>query len=317
MSPASSAPSSAIARLLGPDMLARLTHVRVDLPDRVRGVLAGRHRSPAHGSSIEFAEHVEYTPGEEIRHIDWRAYARMDRPFVKRFEEETNLLTVLVVDASGSMAYGSGEVTKYTYAARLAAGVGFVLVRQQDSAGLLVANDEVRAWLPPRASTMHLEALSEVLLDTQPGGTTRLATALRAVFERVRRRSVVVVFSDFFDRDPELERWLSLVARRHRLTLVHTLDPSETSFPFEQLAVFRSMEEPREVIVEPRVVRAEYLRQLARFRERLRRFAADRGIRFVPVSTAEPIDRAVRRIATSGVAGRPSPGGANGGNGAL
>ena len=215
--------------ILDPVVLARLATLKLRVRAVAEGVLTGLHRSPHHGQSVEFAEHKEYTPGDEIRHIDWKAYGKFDKYYVKRFEQETNLRAWLLVDASGSMGYRGKDdrLTKLEYASALAGTLAYLLVRQQDAAGLAVFSGSVVRSISPRAEPSHVTAIVETLEGLAAGGETRLGSAVDFLVERAQRRSGVFVFSDLMDRD---ERILKLVAelrkRKHEVTLFHVLDPA-------------------------------------------------------------------------------------------
>src|ERR671939_1449021 len=190
-------------RLLDPETLARLASLKLRVRAITEGVLTGLHKSPHHGQSVEFAEHKEYAPGDDVRRIDWKTYAKFDKYYVKQFEQETNLRAWLVVDASGSMAYRGGDegLTKHEYASALAASLAYLLVRQGDAAGLVLVGDKVLRAVPPRSAAQQLPQLVDLLASVAPAGPTRLAAAVDHVVEHAPRRGSVLVFSDLFDAD--------------------------------------------------------------------------------------------------------------------
>ena len=278
---------------LDPEVLAKLGNLRLRVRAIAEGVLTGLHRSPHHGQSVEFAEHKEYTPGDEIRHIDWKAYGKFDKYYVKRFEQETNLRAYLVVDSSGSMGYRGrpGAMTKLEVASALAASLAYLLFRQQDAAGLLLVGDVVRAAIPPRATASHLGPLVGALEEATPGGPTRLAAAVDWVIERVPRRSSVLVFSDLMDPDERILRKLAqLGLRHHDVTVFHVLDPAELEFPFEDPTLFLSMEDARQVEAHPRDVRRGYLEAFARWLDEVKRTAAEADVDYQLCRTDRPLD---------------------------
>lgn len=289
---------NAVSALLEPALLMRLNQLKVQSHKRLLGAIVGRHRSPSHGASIEFAEHKEYTPGDEIRHLDWKAYGKFDKYYVKRYEDETNLRTFVIVDASGSMGYGE-PTSKLLHASKLAAALAFVLLKQQDSVGLITVSDKVDHYIPPRATSSHLEDVCRTLVGLRPAGATLLAQGLQQVTEHARRRSTVFVLSDLFDQSSGLEKGLTQMAQRHEVTLLHVLDRDELEFPFDQLTVFRSMEDDAEVLAEPLVIRDTYLRELLRFRESMRRLALKNGMGYHLANTADTVDSIVVRCLTS------------------
>ncbi len=274
-------------------MLARLESLKLRVRAIAEGLLTGLHQSPQHGQSVEFAEHKEYAPGDEIRRIDWKAYGRLDRYYVKRFEHETNLRAWLVVDASGSMGYrgAQGRLSKLEYASALAASLAYVLVRQQDAAGLVLVHRDVVRSLAPSAAATQLSAVVETLSQAAPRGETRLAAAVEHLLERAGRRSSVLVFSDLFDREERVVRSLaSLRRRKHEVTLFHVLDPAELEFPFDDPTLFLSMEDARSVEARGRDVRRGYLELLARWLGEVRGEAASCDLDYVLCRTDRPLD---------------------------
>ncbi len=280
-------------RLLDPEVLARLAGLRLRVRATAEGVISGLHRSPHHGQSVEFSEHKEYAPGDELRHVDWKAYGKFDKYYVKRFEQETNLRAWLVVDASGSMGWRGDEkrLTKLAYATTLAGTIAHLLVRQQDAAGLAVFAGKVVRALAPRAEAGHLNAILETLEGVEAGGETRVESAVEFLAERARRRSAVMVFSDLLDRD---ERMVRLVAdlrrRRHDVTVFHLLDPAELEFPYDDPTLFQSLEDGRSVEARGRDVRKGYLELVAAWLAGLRRTCAESDVEYVLVRTDTPLD---------------------------
>lgn len=279
--------------LLDPAVLARLATLHLRVRAITEGVLTGLHKSPHHGQSVEFAEHKEYAPGDDVRRIDWKAYGKFDKYYVKQFEQETNLRAFLVVDGSGSMGYrGAPErLSKLEYASALAASLAYLLVRQGDAAGLVVVADKVVKTVPPRAAASHLTALVDTLAALQPHGPTRLAAAVDHVLERAPRRSSVLVFTDLFDAEEEVLKQLALLRRRkHEVTVFQVLDPAELDFPFEDPTLFMSMEDAREVEANGRDVRKGYLEVLRRWLEDVRRGAAESDLEHVLCRSDRPLD---------------------------
>ncbi|MFO0585000.1 MAG: DUF58 domain-containing protein [Anaeromyxobacter sp.] len=279
--------------LLDPAVLARLGTLRLRVRAVTEGILSGLHKSPHHGQSVEFAEHKEYSPGDEIRHIDWKAYGKFDKYYVKKFEQETNLRAYLVVDASGSMGYRSEPApwSKLELAASMAASLGYLLVRQQDAAGLLLVQGEVKGAIPPRASAAHLQPVVDALQNAKPAGETRLGAAIDWIIEHAPRRSSVLVFSDLFDEDETIVKRLAQLGRRkHDVTLFHTLDPAELEFPFDDPTLFLSMEDSRQVEAHGRDIRKGYLEVLNRWLEETRRAAAEADVDYALCRTDRPLE---------------------------
>jgi uncharacterized protein (DUF58 family) len=279
---------------LDPAVLAKLGNLRLRVRAIAEGILTGLHRSPHHGQSVEFAEHKEYSPGDDVRRIDWKAYGKFDKYYVKRFEQETNLRAYLVVDGSGSMGYRGRHdgLSKLEVASALAASLAYLLFRQQDAAGLVLVGDQVRAAIPPRASASHLGPLVEALEGTTAEGPTRLAAAVDWIIERAPRRSSVLIFSDLMDPDEKVLRKISqLGLRRHDVTVFHVLDQAELEFPFEDPTLFLSMEDTREVEAHPRDVRKGYLDVFGRWLEDVKRTAAEADVDYQLCRTDRPLDQ--------------------------
>ncbi|BDG09618.1 DUF58 domain-containing protein [Anaeromyxobacter paludicola] len=280
--------------LLDPVVLARLATLKLRVRAITDGLLTGLHKSPQHGQSVEFAEHKEYAPGDDLRHIDWKAWGKFDKYYVKRFEQETNLRAWLVVDASGSMGYRGDEkrLTKLDYASALAASLAYLLVRQQDAAGLVVVEDRVVRHVAPRAAASHLAQVVETLEGLAPSGPTSLGAAVDFVLEQAGRRASVVVLSDLFDRDEAVLRKLAQLRRRkHDVTVFHTLDPAELVFPFDDPTLFLSMEDARQVEAHGRDVKKGYLAELGRWLEEVRRGAAAADLDYQLCDTGRPLDQ--------------------------
>jgi len=279
--------------LLDPEVLARLGTLKLRVRAITEGILSGLHRSPHHGQSVEFAEHKEYTPGDDVRHIDWKAYGKFDKYYVKQFEQETNLRCYLVVDASGSMGWrgAEGRLTKLEYASALAASLAYLLVRQADAAGLVLCAGQVVKAIPPQASAGHLQPIVEALMAAEPAGETRLGAAVDWIVENAPRRAAVVVVSDLFDRDEGILKQLAQLARRkHEVTVFHTLDPAELDFPFEDPTLFLSMEDGRSVEAHGRDIRKGYLDQLAAWLARIKREAGEADLDYALCRTDRPLD---------------------------
>ena len=277
--------------------LAKLAGVKVRARAVMEGVLSGLHKSPHQGQSVEFSEHKEYAPGDELRHLDWKAFGKLDRYYIKRFEHETNLKATLVVDASGSMGYRSGALSKLEVATTLAGALAYLLVRQQDAAGLSVVTRDGFADVPPRAAAGHLHAVLGALEEIQPAGGTDLYAAAEHLAERVRRGGLVLVFSDLFDdRDDALNRVLALRARRNDVAVFHVLDPAELEFPFDDPTLFLSMEDERRLEVNAREIRQSYLEEFEAFLARTRAACTEADVDYSLVRTDEPLDGVLLRF---------------------
>lgn len=283
--------------LLNAQTLSKLAGVKLRARAVMDGVLSGLHKSPHQGQSVEFSEHKEYAPGDELRHLDWKAYGKFDKYYVKRFEHETNLRATLVIDGSASMAYRSGGLSKLEVATTLAGALCYLLVRQQDAAGLSVVTGEGARDIPPRSAARHLSVLLETLERIQPAGTTDLHLAADHLAEQGMRRSMICVFSDLFDDRPEaLKRIVQLRQRRHDVVVFHVMDPAELTFPFDDPTLFLSMEDDRRVEVNPREIRQSYLEEIATFQKSVRELCAANDVDYQLVVTDQPLDQMLLRF---------------------
>jgi uncharacterized protein (DUF58 family) len=278
---------------LDPRDIARLGSMSVRARVIVEGAFAGAHANPRAGASIEFSEHKEYAPGDDIRRIDWKAVGRVDRYYLKRFEDETEMRTFLVVDASASMGYareGIG-VGKLAYASYLAAALGYLLGRDGDPAGLVAFDDRTRVLVPPRARGGHVHDLLGALDALAAVGRGDAARALAEVAELADRRSLVILFSDLLDAAPALgERLRQLRVRGNDVVLFHILHPDEVELPFEDLTQFEGMEpgDERRLLIDPRDLAASFRRESAALRERWRQICVEARVEYRFATTAEP-----------------------------
>lgn len=276
----------------GPDaaLLAEIENLQLRARDAASGALAGMHRSLRRGTSIEFSEHKLYTPGDDIRHVDWRAYAKTDRYHIKQFEDETNLSLELIVDHSGSMQFSSeGQPSKLELARVLAGALSYLALRQGDATGLTTFAADSLDVLPPRATSSHLMEILLRLTRLRPSGPTHVTACLDRFAEAKRRKSVVVVISDLFDPDPNLiASFRRLTARRHDVALLHLMDPAELDFPYESPALFSSMEDARKLFVHPRTLRSAFVSEMQKYLERTQRTLTESGVDYVRVITNTP-----------------------------
>jgi uncharacterized protein (DUF58 family) len=275
---------TAVQRFGRLELLARLV---------VEGVMSGLHKSPFKGFSVEFAEHRHYGPGDEIRHIDWRAFGKTDRYYVKEFEEETNLKAYLVVDTSGSMGYAGRTVSKFEYACQLAASLAYLMISQRDAVGLVTFDTAIRAMIPARSAPSHFSVLCKSLSDARVGGERPLSEILHGLAERIRRRGLVLVLSDGFDKLDLLATALKhLRHRRHEVIFFQVLAPEEEEFPFRRPCRFRNLElTEQRLLVDPAAMRKAYLANFNAFRIELAERALAMGVDYHKASTAAPHDR--------------------------
>jgi uncharacterized protein (DUF58 family) len=284
------APSEPHPKLADPQTLARIARLELRARVVVEGIISGMHRSPHHGYSVEFAQHRQYTRGDEIRHIDWKVYGRTDRYHVKQFEEETNLKAYLVVDASTSMKYQSGALSKSDYAAIVAAALSSLLIQQRDAVGLALFTDAVQVYIPPGSTPSHMRLLLDHLERPPVAPKTGVSHAFHDLAERVRRRGLIIVLSDLFD-DPKavLNGLQHFRHRKHEVIVFHVLDRDELTFPFRDAAVFEGMEGEGLLPAEPNALRKEYLRLFEEYLATLRRGCREMAIDYVPMPTDQPV----------------------------
>lgn len=277
-------------KYLDPESLSRLKNLTLAARRVVEGFFAGMHRSPHRGFSVEFAEHREYTPGMDPRHVDWRVYGRRDKLYVKQYEEETNLRCYVLLDKSASMSYKSGaKHTKLEYGSYLAASLAYLMAFQHDSVGLITYDSGVRDMVPPRQGPGHLRALMEKLENTAAGGETSLSATFHELAERIKRRALIVVISDLFD-DPEplIAALKHFRHKKHEVIVLQTLDPAELTFPFDDITRIEDLENHREVTSDPRAFRKAYLEELARFLDKIRAGCLSAQIDYCLADTNEP-----------------------------
>lgn len=286
-------PTTTAYKYLDPEALSRLKNLSLAARQVVEGYFAGMHKSPHKGFSIEFAEHREYTPGVDPRHIDWRVLGRRDKLYVKQYEEETCLRCYLLVDKSASMGYKSDGVplTKLEYASYLAASLAYLMAAQHDSAGLCTFDTAVRDRVPPRQGPGYLRVLMEKLQQTQPGGETTLSDTFHELAESIKRRALVVVFSDLFD-DPQklLAALKHFRHKKHEVLVFQVLDPAELTFPFDDITRIEDMENHREITSDPRAFRKAYLDELAKFLDAVRAGCRSARIDYTVARTDQRFD---------------------------
>ncbi|GIW81949.1 MAG: hypothetical protein KatS3mg105_3756 [Gemmatales bacterium] len=278
-----------------PSALAKYGRLTMVARSVVEGFLTGVHKSPYKGFSVEFAEHRQYYPGDEIRHIDWRVYGKTDRYYIKEFEEETNLKAHLLVDASGSMAYRGQHISKFQYAQYIAGSLAYLMLHQLDAVGLITHDTKVRQMVRPRANAKHLMNLLHLLEQTEPGGETSMAPIWHELAGQIKRRGLIIILSDCFDNLPALLRALRHFRfRRHEVILFHILAPEEIEFPFRKWTQFRNLENSdHKLLVDPQQLRKEYLKNFNAYCAELRQKVGQMQIDYHLLRTDEPVDRAL------------------------
>jgi uncharacterized protein (DUF58 family) len=281
-------------QFLKPEVISRLKSMEMKARLVVEGFITGLHKSPYHGFSVEFAEHRQYMPGDPIRNIDWKVFAKSDRYFVKEFEEETNLKSYILLDASASMSYTSAKITKFEYASQLAAALMFLMLKQRDAVGLVAFDETIRTYIPPKSASVHLHALLSTLAGVTPSARTHAGTALHEMAERIKRRGLIILLSDLWE-DPSsvLTGLKHFRHRKHEVIVFHILDPTERDFTFPEEALFKDMETGEEISTLPWQIRSEYQRTMGAHVDRYKRECRQSFVDYVPVDTSVPYDYAL------------------------
>lgn len=283
-------------RFLDPAVLAKVDRLDLRAKQAVEGFITGLHRSPFFGHSVEFAQHREYTRGDDLRHLDWKVWSKTDRYYIKQFESETNLRATVVVDVSESMQYGRRGWTKYDAASTIAACLAYLILRQHDSAGMVSFDSDVRRVVPARSSLAHLDALVQALHVSKPSEKTDLERICRRVAEVTPSRGMILVVSDLLCDRERLFRGLEMLRHRRHDTLVfHVLDDDELQFPFAGTTRFEGMEEMPNVHCDPRALRDGYLDALTEYLTEVRRGCSRRGIDYTLVRTGDNLDAVLTR----------------------
>lgn len=277
--------------LIDPQTLMRIKSLEVRARVVVEGFFKGIHKSPFHGFSVEFSEYREYSPGDDPRYLDWRLFARSDRYYVKRFEDETNLRCHLVLDTSRSMGYGTIGYSKIEYARTAAATIAYFLATQRDAVGLITFEDRVTEYLPARYRPGHLRRILAVLEREPTGRATDLAAPIEEIAATVRKRGLIVLMSDLLADASTLKTRLGyLRSRGHDVVVLRILDPAEVGFSFATPAMFRDVESGRELYIDPEQARAEYRRRFDAHAAEVQRACVDLGIEFEPITTDRPLE---------------------------
>lgn len=277
---------TALAKFGGLEVVARLI---------VEGYMIGQHKSPFKGSSVEFVEHRQYYPGDEIKHIDWRAFGKTGNYYIKEYEEETNLRCYLLVDCSGSMAYHGATLSKFDYARQLAAALAYLLLAQRDACGLITFDTRVADRCEPSSNRQAFHQIVTSLEARRPGGETHLSDVFTALLPTLKRRSLVFLISDCFDQIEPLAAALKLFrAARHEVVLFQVVTPEEDEFPFKNPTQFRNLEQPAQrILADPYRLRQQYLEKYRGFCDALARNCGGVGIDYLKMRTDDPYDRAL------------------------
>jgi len=278
-----------------PEDLAGISNLSLRARWVVEGLMSGVHRSRAKGFSVEFEEHREYSPGDEIRRIDWKALGKFDRYFIKEYEDETNLRAYLLLDSSASMDYASDGVTKFDYGCTLTASLAYLILRQQDAAGVVTFSDRIDAFIPPKAKRDYLLQILHALENRGPAGETDVGKILEEIAGQIKRRGLVILVSDLLDEPEKILKGLRLFRFKGNDVIVfHLLDPAELDLPFEGNILFEDLEELNlRVVADPRAIRKTYREVVEEFTSRMRKECHDNVIDYQLISTSTPLDQAL------------------------
>lgn len=278
-----------------PVFSSRVSQLELQARHIVEGYLAGMHRSPYFGQSVEFVQHREYVAGDDPRRIDWKMWSKTDKFYIKQFEEDTNLRTTLVVDASESMQFSSGTTTKFDYACIIAASLAYLLLKQQDAAGLIVFDESIRAQIPPRTQRSQLNALLSTLDVQNPKNKSDIFSVLRKIADAQSQKGMIILVSDMFAPREPLFRGLKLLRHRgHDVLIFHILDDEELDFTYAGTTKFEGMEAAGDLLCDPKSLREGYIAAMTAFREELRRECARQVIDFQTIRTSESVDAVLR-----------------------
>jgi uncharacterized protein (DUF58 family) len=281
-------------------LLSRLGSLPIESRVPMMGNVAGKHRSPHRGSSVEFAEYRKYVAGDDTRRLDWKAFARSDRFYIKEFEADTNLRAYFVVDASGSMAFAGKGESKIQYARRIAASLAYLLVNQGDAAGLSICTDKLHLEVPPSRRAAHLERFFSTLAQLEPSGETGLLGALHTIAEKIGQRAFVVILSDFFTEPADLGDALQhLRYRKHDISVFHLMDPLEIGFEFDRPHRFVDIEDGTALVAEPTLIAEEYKSSLREFLAAVRAKCHDASADYQLVTTDTPLEPLLRDFLTA------------------
>ena len=273
-------------------MVAMLNSISMKAKLVVEGYIIGQHRSPYHGFSVEFSEHRSYEPGDEVKHIDWKLYGKTNRLYVKRYEEETNLRAHLILDTSKSMSYTSNKVSKLDYGSYLLAALSYLMISQQDAAGVVLFDEKIHSFIPPKSTPSHLNTLLNVLDAPKPGNDTKIESVLHQMAERINKRGLVIIISDLLDEPKSVLKGLKHFRhRKQEVILFHILDRNELEFEFENRTKFVDMESGEEITTDPWHIKNDYKNLILDIQKYYRRNCRLNKIDYVPLYTDDSLDK--------------------------
>ena len=282
-------------KYLVPETIAKLGNIELKAKMIVEGFITGMHRSPYHGFSVEFSQHRQYRPGDEVKFLDWKVYARSGRYYIKEFEEETNLRSMLAIDASASMRFASeGRISKFDYACYLAAALSMLMLQQRDAVGLTLYSNEIKTFLPPNSKLSYISQILMELENAIPQDTTGTANALEVLAERINRRGLVMIFSDFFDSTDSIVNALRhLRHKRHEVLLFQILDPREMDFNFGHSANFIDLETGEQMVTQPYQIKKSYANTMKEFLDNLQKECIRHRVDYNLINTSMSFDKAL------------------------
>lgn len=282
-------------KFLDPSVVSKLASLELKARTVVEGFMVGLHKSPYHGFSVEFSEHRPYMQGDQLKDIDWKIYGKSDRFYIKQYEEETNLISHIFLDVSKSMNFkNKAEITKLEYGKILAASLSYLLINQQDAVGLGLYSEKIESFLPPKSSRVYLQNILKEIHNVQPSSKTNTAECLNSISEKIKRRGLVILISDFFD---DIDSVLNVLKRFHYkkndVIVFQILDPIEESFAFDKNAVFIDMETDEELTTQPHQIQKAYTDSFAEYLERIKKECLSFGIEYNLINTTQPFDTAL------------------------
>ena len=281
-------------KYLEPEMVARLSNMSLRARLVVEGYIIGQHKSPFHGFSVEFAEHRAYGPGDEIRHIDWKLYGKTDRFFVKRYEEETNLRSYILLDTSRSMEYKSNKISKLDYGNYLSAALAYLMINQQDGVGLTLFDNQIQTFIPPRSKPSHVNTILTHLDKTGSGKDTDVGIVLHEMAERIKKRGLIILISDLFDETENIIKGLKHFRHnKQEIIVFHVMDRKELDFNFSNRTKFKDMETDEQITTEPWKIRKIYQQAIQSYQDELRLRCREQKIDYVPLFTDQNLDLAL------------------------
>ncbi|MBN1155629.1 DUF58 domain-containing protein [candidate division KSB1 bacterium] len=281
-------------KFLNPDVVSRLKSMELRARLVVEGFIAGLHRSPYHGFSIEFSEHRQYMPGDEFKHIDWKVWGKTNRYYIKQFEEETNLKAYLLLDTSASMGYASAGLTKLQYASYLTAALAYLMFKQRDAVGLVTFDNKISRYLPPRSIKTYLFQILKELEQVESNDVTDVADTFHEMAERIDRRGLVIVLSDLYDDPAKIMLGLKHFRhKRHEVVVFHILDPMEIEFDFKREMIFEDLETGERIATQPWHIRYEYRQKVRKFIEEYKHQCRSNNIDYIQLTTSQDFDRAL------------------------